>query len=57
MKTFVYITPALFLLFSQFILAQVWQPDLGNGFYKNPIIWQDYSDPDIIRVGDNFYMT
>lgn len=34
-----------------------WQPDLGNGFYKNAIIHADYSDPDAIRVGDMFYMT
>lgn len=24
--------------------------------YKNPIIMSDYSDPDVIRVGDDFYM-
>ncbi len=24
--------------------------------YKNPIIFQDYSDPDVIRRGDNFYL-
>lgn len=34
-----------------------WQPDLGNGWYKNPIIHADYSDPDAIRVGDTYYMT
>ena len=36
---------------------QKWVPDLGNGKFKNPIIWADYSDPDICRVGDDFYMT
>ena len=30
--------------------------DLGNGFYKNPVLNADYSDPDVIRVGDDFYM-
>lgn len=39
------------------MLAQVWQSDLGNGDYKNPVIWADYSDPDVIRVGEDFYMT
>jgi beta-xylosidase len=34
----------------------VWVPDLGDGTYKNPIIYADYSDPDIVRVGDDFYM-
>ncbi|MCX7876699.1 MAG: glycoside hydrolase 43 family protein [Melioribacteraceae bacterium] len=25
--------------------------------YKNPIIHQDFSDPDVIRVGDDYFMT
>jgi beta-xylosidase len=37
-------------------LTQTWAPDLGDGKYKNPIIFADYSDPDVIRVDDNFYM-
>src|SRR5215211_4158161 len=37
--------------------GQVWQPDLGDGRYKNPVIYADYSDPDVVRVGDDFYMT
>ncbi len=36
--------------------SQPWVPDLGNGNYKNPIIYADYSDPDIIRVEEDFYM-
>ena len=31
--------------------------DLGNGRFQNPILFADYSDPDVIRVGDAFYMT
>jgi len=38
------------------IYAQTWSPDLENGNYKNPIIFADYSDPDIVRVDDDFYM-
>lgn len=34
----------------------VWQPDNGDGTYSNPIIQSDYSDPDVIRVGDDYYM-
>ena len=34
-----------------------WRPDNGDGTYKNPIIFADYSDPDVIRVGDDFYLT
>ncbi|HKG90946.1 MAG TPA: glycoside hydrolase 43 family protein [Gemmatimonadaceae bacterium] len=37
--------------------AQAWDPDLGNGRYRNPVVYADYSDPDIVRVGGDFYMT
>ena len=33
-----------------------WIPDRGDGTYRNPIIYADYSDPDVVRVGDNFYL-
>lgn len=36
--------------------SKVWQPDLGNGSYKNPVIYADYSDPDVCRVGDDYYL-
>lgn len=38
-------------------ISAPWQPDLGNGEYRNPVIHADYSDPDVIRVGDTYYMT
>lgn len=34
-----------------------WVPDLGDGTYKNPVLFADYSDPDAIRVGDDYYLT
>jgi beta-xylosidase len=37
-------------------VSKVWVPDNGNGTYKNPILNADYSDPDAIRVGNDFYM-
>src|SRR5688500_7631940 len=37
-------------------VSKVWVADLGNGMYKNPILNADYSDPDAIRVGNDFYM-
>lgn len=37
-------------------VSKVWVSDLGNGQYKNPVINADYSDPDAVRVGDDFYM-
>lgn len=30
--------------------------DQGNGTYKNPLLFADYSDPDVIRVKNDFYM-
>ncbi len=33
-----------------------WMPDNGDGTYRNPIIYADYSDPDVIRVGDDYWM-
>ncbi|KTT95771.1 family 43 glycosylhydrolase, partial [Sphingomonas sanguinis] len=35
--------------------AQAWQSDKGNGTYANPPLYADYPDPDIIRVGRDFY--
>lgn len=37
-------------------VSKVWVADQGNGTYKNPILNADYSDPDAIRVGDDFYL-
>ena len=44
-------------LHSQYYISKVWTADLGNGKYKNPILHADYSDPDVCRVGDDYYMT
>jgi beta-xylosidase len=30
--------------------------DQGNGKYKNPVIAADFPDPDVVRVGDTYYM-
>ena len=34
-----------------------WVPDRGDGTYANPILHADYSDPDVVRVGDDYWMT
>lgn len=34
----------------------MWSADLGNGKYRNPILYADYSDPDVVRVGEDYYM-
>jgi len=36
--------------------SNVWVADLGNGKYKNPILYSDYSDPDACKAGDTYYM-
>ncbi|MFG6413336.1 glycoside hydrolase 43 family protein [Roseateles sp. DC23W] len=35
--------------------APAWQSDNGDGSYTNPPLNADYPDPDIIRVGEDFY--
>lgn len=30
--------------------------DLGDGEYENPVLFADYSDPDVIRVGKDYYL-
>jgi len=37
--------------------SDVWVSDMGNGWYKNPILYADYSDPDVVCVGEDYYMT
>jgi beta-xylosidase len=39
-----------------YYISKVWVADQGNGTYKNPVINADYSDPDAVRVGDDFYL-
>jgi beta-xylosidase len=34
-----------------------WSPDCGDGTYRNPILYADYSDPDVVRHGKDFWMT
>jgi len=34
-----------------------WVPDNGDGTYTNPVIFADYSDPDVVRVGQDCFMT
>lgn len=38
-------------------VSEVWKSDQGDGTFTNPILHADYSDPDVIRVGNDFYMT
>lgn len=38
-------------------VSKAYVSDLGNGKYQNPVINADYSDPDVVRVGKDYYMT
>ncbi|MBZ5576420.1 MAG: glycoside hydrolase 43 family protein [Acidobacteriia bacterium] len=38
-------------------VSKVWVADQGDGTYQNPILHADYSDPDVIRIGEDFYLT
>ena len=58
-----YLSAFILLFFSVVAFAQkpyvseVWVADNGDGTYKNPIIYADYSDPDVVRIGDDYFMT
>ena len=34
---------------------QAWKSDQGDGTFRNPVLFADYPDPDIIRVGADYY--
>ena len=35
---------------------KTWSADNGNGTYTNPLFYDEFSDPDIIRVGEDYYL-
>jgi xylan 1,4-beta-xylosidase len=45
------------LLANPAAFAQTWSADNGNGTYSNPLFYDEFSDPDLIRVGSDFYLT
>ena len=36
--------------------AQSWTADNGNGTFTNPLFYDEFSDPDILRVGEDYYL-
>ena len=48
----------LFVLTSLSGYAQTnsWTADNGNGTFTNPLFYDEFSDPDILRVGDDYYL-
>ncbi|MFS2002228.1 family 43 glycosylhydrolase [Duganella sp. CT11-25] len=39
------------------LASKTWTPDNGNGTFTNPLFYDEFSDPDLIRVGEWFYLT
>ncbi|GJG66173.1 glycoside hydrolase [Prevotella lacticifex] len=37
--------------------SKTWNPNVAGNKYRNPIMDADYSDPDVCRVGNDYYMT
>lgn len=37
-------------------IKKMWTADNGDGTYSNPILYTDYSDPDAIRVGEDYFL-
>lgn len=37
--------------------AQTWTADNGNGTFTNPLFFEEFSDPCMVRVGHDFYLT
>ena len=33
-----------------------WTSDNGNGTYSNPLFYEEFEDPDVIRVGEDYYL-
>src|SRR5262245_28846076 len=56
MKRYSFLLFAAALSLRAFAEAPLTWGDQGDGTYRNPILPADYSDPDIIRVGDDFYL-
>jgi xylan 1,4-beta-xylosidase len=39
------------------VSAQTWRADNGDGTFSNPLFYDEFSDPDLIRVGEDYYLT
>ncbi len=39
------------------IPGSTWTADNGNGTFTNPLFYDEFSDPDLVRVNDDYYLT
>ena len=49
-------TSASLKLGKQTLVGKSWSADNGNGTFTNPLFYDEFSDPDIIRVGEDYYL-
>ena len=54
-----FVVVCLLVLWSASAGAQrdTWKADNGNGTFTNPLFYDEFSDCDLIRVGDDFFLT
>src|SRR5512134_3674130 len=45
------------IVMSGLAFAETWTADNGDGTFSNPLFYDEFSDPDLIRVGDDYYLT
>ena len=56
MKAFFPLFAAFFLMIGVAQAQTSWTADNGNGTFTNPLFYDEFSDPDVIRVGDDYYL-
>jgi beta-xylosidase len=49
-------TALLIVVGTHVLTQQAWSAQTSRDRYRNPILFADYSDPDVIRDGDNYYL-
>lgn len=54
-KILTFLLVLLFLMIKNDVIY-AWQSDNGDGTFTNPVLYADYPDPSMIRVGDYFYL-
>ena len=54
-KLFLLIT-TIFMTLTASAQQLSWTADNGNGTFTNPLFYDEFSDPDILRVGDDYYL-
>ncbi len=56
MRHFLSILATVFACLGGWAQTRSWTADNGNGTYTNPLFYDEFSDPDILRVGDDYYL-